>query len=36
MTDAHPTPAFDPSTDAASFRAALGSFVTRRHGSHDR
>jgi len=28
MTDAHPTPAFDPSIDAASFRAALGSFVT--------
>jgi len=28
MTDAHPTPAFDPSSDADSFRAALGTFVT--------
>lgn len=28
MTDAHPTPAFDPSQDSDSFRAALGSFVT--------
>lgn len=28
MTESHPTPAFDPATDAASFRAALGTFVT--------